>query len=453
MKKRKQKSLLERPWAALLILIAILAVAGYLRLTGINWDADQHLHPDERFLTGVEASLSSVDSWEEYFDTENSTLNPNNLGHHFFVYGTFPIFIVRYAAEWIGQTGYDQIQLIGRALSALADLGVVIFVYAIASLLFNRRAALLASAFSALTVVQIQQSHYLTVDNFTNLFIYMAIYFALRIAVRKKKDPVEGRNDIASWEFDPFDYIFFGIALGFAVSSKVSSAPLALILPLAVGIALMRKKPEERIKVLGKAALYVFIAGFTSLLIFRIFQPYAFSGPGFFNVGLNPKWVETMRQLSGQISGDVDWPPSMQWARRPIWFAFKNMTLWGMGLPLALVAWSSFAWMGWKLHKSGWLKPELIVWGWGLIYLLWQSLAFNPTMRYLLPVYPALAVFSGIALVRLWDWGGEKRKKNDPRVKRWARIISLTFASGALLASLIWAFAFVQIYDFKFSSQ
>ena len=45
-------------WLFLLLLIAILLVGAAFRLTGVNWDEDQHLHPDERFLTMVETSLS-----------------------------------------------------------------------------------------------------------------------------------------------------------------------------------------------------------------------------------------------------------------------------------------------------------------------------------------------------------------------------------------------------------
>src|SRR5258708_8904065 len=39
------------------LLIVILAVGGYFRFVGQNWDDYTHLHPDERFLTGVATSL------------------------------------------------------------------------------------------------------------------------------------------------------------------------------------------------------------------------------------------------------------------------------------------------------------------------------------------------------------------------------------------------------------
>lgn len=48
---------LARAWVHNVLLLLILAAAMSLRLVGVNWDADQHLHPDERFLTMVETAL------------------------------------------------------------------------------------------------------------------------------------------------------------------------------------------------------------------------------------------------------------------------------------------------------------------------------------------------------------------------------------------------------------
>ena len=47
----------SRAWIA-----AILVLAAWLRLQGIDWDEGQHLHPDERFLTMVEAAIKSPHS-------------------------------------------------------------------------------------------------------------------------------------------------------------------------------------------------------------------------------------------------------------------------------------------------------------------------------------------------------------------------------------------------------
>jgi len=111
--------------------------ATYLRVTGLNWDDNQHLHPDERFLTMVETALQVRKcsdpslpleacppdqvrwiGFGDYLNTATSPLNPQNRGFGFFVYGDFPIILVRYIAEWVGQTGYDQVDLVGRQIRA-----------------------------------------------------------------------------------------------------------------------------------------------------------------------------------------------------------------------------------------------------------------------------------------------------------------------------------------------
>ena len=136
-----------------LLLLLLLSAAAIIRFNGIDWATEQYLHPDERHLVNVETALKTVRSFSEYWDTANSTLNPHNVGYTFFVYGTLPIFLVRYVAEWIGQTGYSEVMLVGRQLSAIADLLVVFLVYLTASRVFDRRVGLIAASFSAFTVL------------------------------------------------------------------------------------------------------------------------------------------------------------------------------------------------------------------------------------------------------------------------------------------------------------
>ncbi|MFU8826864.1 MAG: ArnT family glycosyltransferase, partial [Brevefilum sp.] len=169
----------RKTWTNLLLVLALLltVVAGaYLRLVGVNWDEDQHMHPDERFLSLVQVAISPVDSLGEYFDTESSSLNPANRGYGFFVYGTLPIFIVRYAGEALGQTDYHAITLLGRQLSAVFDVATVLLVFGIGKRLYNRWVGLLGAAFYALAVLPIQLSHFATVDTITNTFAVMAMY-------------------------------------------------------------------------------------------------------------------------------------------------------------------------------------------------------------------------------------------------------------------------------------
>src|SRR5512135_117400 len=176
----------RRPWIWIILLLGVLMVAAYFRFIGLNWDSNQHQHPDERFMTMVASALSTPTTLGQYFNTPVSLLNPNNVGYGFYVYGDLPLFIVRYVAGWLDQTGYDQVFLVGRVISGLFDLLTILLVYLIADELFrNKRLALLAAAFDALAVMQIQLSHYFTVDIVSNFFIFLAFYFAIKIQVSK----------------------------------------------------------------------------------------------------------------------------------------------------------------------------------------------------------------------------------------------------------------------------
>jgi hypothetical protein len=109
---------LRHPWFYDILFILVFVLAGYLRLTGVNWGEGEHQHPDENFLTGVLGSLRAhactdetvpIDAcpteqrrWltvSEYFNSQESTLNPYNRGYTFFVYGNLPMTLVRVFSE------------------------------------------------------------------------------------------------------------------------------------------------------------------------------------------------------------------------------------------------------------------------------------------------------------------------------------------------------------------
>ena len=429
------KSDLKR-WLTAVFFIILLAAGAYLRFVGIDWDVEQHLHPDERFLTMVESSLIPVDSVSDYFDTSSSTLNPNNQGHSFFVYGTLPIFMVRYAAELVGSTGYGNVYLVGRAMSAFIDLMSVVLVFFIGTRLYNRRVGILGAAFSAFAVLQIQQSHFFTVDTFATFFTLLAVYFAVEVITSKNE-----RVELIS-------FLLFGVALGMAVASKINAAPVAITLPLAALVYWLGLADENKEQQTPKIIFFLVLAAFASLITFRICQPYAFNGPGFFNIGLNETWVSGMRSIRAQASGDVDYPPALQWARRPIWFSLKNMVIWGLGIPFGLLAWSGFAWMGWKIFAKRIWKPHLILWVWTGLYFAWQSMQWNSTMRYQLPIYPLLAVFAAWVLTEVWETFKDRKLKIGDWKLPQGLMKSLVIAVGvfSLLFTAGWAFAFSRIY-------
>ncbi|MFQ5407652.1 MAG: DUF2298 domain-containing protein [Anaerolineales bacterium] len=479
-------------------LAVVLVGAAYLRFVGLNWDSFQHLHPDERFLTMVETSIAPVrGGLSEYFDTDTSTLNPYNSGHGFFVYGTAPIFIVRYTAdiinvlrtEWLVSesgwraavagwllgapdapgplaqmgAGYDQVHLVGRAVSALSDIAAIAILFLVALRLYrDRRVALLAALLSAFAVLQIQQSHFFTVDAVSNVFVVGGIYFAARAL-----DDMRWRN-----------YLLFGVMLGLSVASRINTAPLALTIALAAFGYLVRahrtetelssttmiESPLWRPLLLRLAA-----AAGISLLVFRIGQPYAFQGPSIFSLSLNEQWLNNMREIRGQVGGDVDFPPNHQWTNRPaLIFPFENMVRWGMGYALGLTVWAGMAVAGWQMLRGRW-RRHLIPVVWSGLYFAWQGTQWVKPMRYFLPIYPTLILLGAWLLVYLWDRAAARVAETTdgngsieaarleefwrrnltrlPTLPRGAqRIISLALIIIVVAASGAWAFAFSRIY-------
>ncbi len=453
-------------WWVVVLLVVILGVAACFRFTGINWDDGAHVHPDERFLTWVVSDLKPVQSLADYFNTAKSTLNPNNRGFGFFVYGDLPVILVRYVAEWVQQTGYDQVYLVGRALSATADLLVVLLVFLIAERIYHRKIALLATAFSALAVLQIQLSHYFTVDNFSNLFTFVAIYYATLVLVNPNPLPdLASLSDPEEEEVQPernqwvsaegvrallrgvTPYALFGLALGLAVASKLNTAPMAFLLPVAIIARVTRLPKDEQPRQWLPALIYLGLAAVISLVVFRICQPYAFTGPGFFDIKLNSQWITSLRELQGQSTGNIDAPFALQWTRRPIWFAWQNLTVWGLGLPLGLLAWAGVIWMGWRIVKGDW-RQHLLLWGWTVVYFAWFTLQLAPTMRYLVLIYPTLAIIASWAVFTLWEAGQKTgfRSRVLKLFKAAARPAAWVLGVGILLVTLAWAYGFTRIY-------
>ena len=457
---------------AALLLIAVVGVAAYLRLVGLDWDEGFHLHPDERFLALVESAIQPVDSLRAYFDTTTSTLNPNNVGYGFFVYGTFPVFLVRYVAEWVGKASYYEVYLVGRVLSAAADLLTLVVLFLIGRRLFGLRVGLLAAALYGAAALPIQQSHFFTVDTFTNLFAVASFLFAVRAMLKH------------NW----LDYPLFGLMLGLGMASKISIFPLALILILALALRVRREweatgigaddEPEPATpwrrrltsRYAVRAVVGLAIAGLVTVITFRVFQPYAFlppnSGPSVEElqfgslmrligrvgdpIGMrpNPAWLSQMAEVRRQVSGYADIPPNHQWGHRlPLIFPWINMVRVGMGWPLGIMCWLAFAWALWEIGRRHRGSERLILpVVWTALFFTWQGIGWVKTMRYFLPVYPFLILLAAWALITLWDRVQALLAERGAPRWHWSALFSGGLAAVVVLSAYGWGFAVSRIY-------
>src|SRR5256712_13978790 len=104
--------------------IALLGFA--LRLYGLNWDAGNSFHPDERQILFHVTTLSWPSSFAQFLDQAHSPLNP-----HFFAYGSFPLYLLALLGHIFihpasSSDPFVQFTLLGRVLSAIFDSGTIL---------------------------------------------------------------------------------------------------------------------------------------------------------------------------------------------------------------------------------------------------------------------------------------------------------------------------------------
>ncbi len=452
------------------LLVIILIFGAYLRFVGQNWDDFTHLHPDERFLTGMaeqvgmktlvpsdrdEASKTAhlqtclqrypdTNGVGGYFDALCSTLYPPNIGQGLYVYGELPLFIVHYSAQVVTQVtgnnvwlGYNGIHFVGRTMSAVAELFTILFIFLTARHLYGRRVGLLAALLYAVAVLPIQLSHFWTADAFSNFPIAVAFYFAAR-ALDKSK-----------W----YDYLGFGVGFGAALASRINTAPLVGIIVLAAIIYClpifdMMIPWSERSRLLNRAARGLVIAGAATFIVFRITNPHAFTGPSIFGIVPYSPFFAQIAEAQYQTSGLFDIPPNYQWVNRPPYlFAWRNIVLWGLGLPLGLLAWGGWIWASFQMLRARpqWTRHALFV-AWILVYFGLLGKNWVATMRYYMPLYPALVTLGAWMMVELvkraWRW----QATHPTTVRRLAQVGAMGTLIFVTVFSILWGFGFTRIY-------
>ncbi len=455
-----------------LLLVALILIGVGMRFSWVNWHEGANLHPDEYGLTNTLTQLRMPASLSEYFNTRISPLspyrkydiqgNPTKDGpDNGMRWGQWPQILLRWAAETTGNTGYDELRRMGRQMAAVADTLTVLMLILIGNRLYGARAGLLAAALSALAVMQIQESHFMTVDSFATLFTTAGMYCAVRVAqspglVRKEAARQGDRPDYTIHSPALAWYVLFGVSLGMAVASKINLLPLAGMILVAafIGIADLKLKSDRDLpRIAGGMAVSLAMAGLAAGLTFRVTQPMSFRAAAgettLLTLRPNPDWVENMRNSMQESRGIGGGPPQEQWAHRiPLLFPLVNMVVWGMGLPLGAAAWAGFGWAAWQFLRYGadWRAHLLpLVWVGG--FFLFMGTRWASSMRYFLPIYPFLCLFAAWLMLRPWQ-----RKTRDaperfgdkpihsPRGA--SHVLPAILMATLLLGTFAWAWAF-----------
>ena len=366
-----------------------------------------------------------TDGSGSYFDARCSSLNPHQAGHGFYVYGTFPLFLAHFGSQLVqdavdaGLNVFDWQggHLVWRGLSMLFDLITILLIFALGRRMHSRWVGLVAAILYAAAPLAIQKAHYGTTNAIAACMVTMALYFAVAVQQRGKLT----------------HYLFFGFACGTAVASRINLAPLAGIIVVAALIQVApifdsRLGARDRSRLLAYHAFGLLLAGLGAFLAFRIFNPYTFIGPGFFDILPNDRWFENLSAGSMGVSGLQDSPPNWQWLSRAAYFyPLKDMFLWAMGPPMALLAWFGWLWSLLQIAKrrKSALRNLLPVL-WIGVYFVWMNQVWPMTMRYYLPLYSALAILAGWALHQLYQ-SARRAGKDLPVTRLLLFVMGLAF--------------------------
>jgi 4-amino-4-deoxy-L-arabinose transferase-like glycosyltransferase len=403
------------------LLIGIILLAFLLRNYGINWDQGFHLHPDERAIVLSVVDLKIPKSISEFLSAE-STWNPK-----FFAYGSFPFYLLRIAGDMTGIllhpsfSEYGSINLVGRLLSSIFDIGSLLLLYLLGRRFFNSAVGLLAALFYALSVLPIQLSHFYAVDTILTFFSIAVIYGSINL---------ENKRSIKA-------ALLCGICLGLALATKISA--VILLIPIGVSLlyCLINKKrgdtSDEWHKTIIKAAALCITLLLSACIIFIIVSPYALID--FANFAR-----ETQMQ-SAMTKDAFVFPYTLQYVFKiPYAHELKNIFLFGLGPILTITAFAGLLLLLIQTIKEKAYEKQarnLIILSFFIVYFLIVGSFKIGFMRYLLPLYPLLCLFA--ATFALWFYL-YLAKKSSPK------IIKSIFIIGGICI-FIWPISFIQIYN------
>lgn len=456
-------------WGLAVVLILALA----LRLYGLNWDDGFGWtpHPDERAIMFKVADLSfpGISDLHLLLNADESPLNPR-----WFPYGSFPIYVLKATGVFSGfipGLDPDDLRVPGRIVSALADVATVALVYALGAMIWSRRVGLLASALVAVAVIHIQLSHFFSVDTVMALLCFASVLFLVRVA----------RSGRLS------DSLLAGLFLGLGLATKISVAPILAAYVVAHFITAFgladsddsRNVPfTDRISnAIGNALL----GGLVIIAAFFVAQPYAFLDWERFSADITEQ-SEMVRRIR-------DYPYTRQYIdTTPYLYHVQQLSVWGLGLPLGIVAWAGTLYAALRGLRFWWALGYLFVGvclpaailmasssfagiilssaiavgallvtlpvrrpdtritalllSWVVPYFLITGAFEVKFMRYLIPITPFLLLFGAKMLADIWRATGGLARS----VKLSARLALGLIGTLTFAATLFYAVSYLGIY-------
>ena len=402
---------LRRLWGPNFLLPALLIAALALRLYGIDWDQGHGFHPDERsfylraddmfrVLTGAPGHETWLAQWPEMrvglpdietaLSAEHSPLNP-----HWFPLGSILIYalvLIRSVAELFTDWGALDLRFAGRTLAALADTASVALMFALGRRMYGTWTGLLAAFLTTFAVIHIQHAHFYRPEPFTALTSLLALWGMLRFMETKRIR----------------DAALLGLFVGLAMAPKVSVAPI--LAPLAlVFLWTWKDRSGGRWSDLTvwsavRFSPLVLLAGLLALAAFFITTPYAFLDFGTF--------VDDIRAQAEMAREAGHWPFTWQYADTPaFWYQIRQTSVWGLGIPLGIVAWLAAPFTAWMAWRGGLAQRfDLLLLAWAVpafVFLELFEVKF-PAVR-VFPLMPFYVLMAARMLVALMEWARRRR--------------------------------------------
>ncbi|MEI7553986.1 DUF2298 domain-containing protein [Candidatus Chlorohelix sp.] len=390
----------------------------------------------------------AINFWNAAF----SPLNPR-----FFAYGSLPMYLIKFSS-WIAASvfgsqwnNYANLYLVGRFLSVLFSLGTVLLAFFLGRRAFSpslgRKAGtaigLSASAFLAVSVLDIQLAHYLTFDVALTFFVTLTVFVA-----------IGHMRSGSRWSA-----IRMGAAFGLALACKVSALPLGLALVVAAllyglygkaqhsgefaGKPKLSGQPgEERFGSIGlgprlilRTLVNLILSGLVTLVVWFIAMPYAFLD--------FTTWFDRVVAENGMARGISDYPYTRQYVGTiPFLYQFGNWVQWGLSIPLGVLAAAALAY---GLYHAVWfrLKAEILLYCWLVPYMLVTFTGEAKFNRYLLPITPVALVLAARLLVSLYLLAQNSNTATLYKLRKFLVVGLGVFIIGW---GLVWAISFSQIY-------
>ena len=318
--------------------------------------------------------LSSADQGlsEIWFSEATSPLNPRASGESY-VYGEAPLLITTFVGWLTGNTGWDDLMILGRQLSALIDSWTVLALFMICQPLWGWRIALASAALYAAAPTALQLANFYTVDSWLAAAATWSLLFLMMM------DRADRRRMVVS------SALAAGAFAGAAAACKLSG--LALLIPAAIVVLRIGWR-----RGVWEAALTATLGLLSAFVVFRLFNPFAFAGPGLLGIMPAEAWLKDMRTVFG-LSQLLDFPPGWQWmAGYGPWRFARDAALFGFGPVMTLAA--ALALVRWWKVPGVLLIPAALAGA----YILQGLVSQIAALRYVAPAIPAMAVLAGVGL-------------------------------------------------------